>query len=182
MEMLDNLPPLLLSSGPACVVWPLDKSGVFSVRSLARVLIRRKFPGMDFFPSGSIWVRHVPTKVAGFIWQVAHGSVSTIDNLIRRGMLIPNRCAMCGNDAESTFHLFRGCSFASQVWSRFSSRLSVFGPYSLSTQDWLWAWKGLNCSSPFSPCIKVLLHGVLWGLWGRGTIGFLGMRNPLLGW
>ncbi|CAN1344297.1 Putative ribonuclease H protein At1g65750 [Linum perenne] len=167
MEMLNNLPPILLTTGPPCVVWPLDKSGVFSVRSLARVLIHRKFPGMDLFPSHFIWARLVPTKVAGFIWQVAHERVSTIDNLIRRGMMIPNRCAMCGKDAESITHLFRECSFASQVWFRFSSRLSVFGPFPLSTQDWFWAWKGMNCSSTFSPCIKVLLHGVLWGLWGE---------------
>ncbi|CAN1776603.1 hypothetical protein LINPERHAP1_LOCUS13698, partial [Linum perenne] len=84
-----NFPSNSVSS-PACAVWPLDKSGVFSVRSLARVLIHRKLSGVDLFPSGSIWVRHVPTKVVGFIWQVVHERVSTIDNLIRRGMLIPN--------------------------------------------------------------------------------------------
>ncbi|CAN1300369.1 hypothetical protein LINPERPRIM_LOCUS24561 [Linum perenne] len=103
--------------------------------------------------------------MAGFVWQVVHGKVSTIDNLIRRGMMIPNRCGMCGTDAESIVHLFRECSFASRVWSIFSSRLSLFGPFPRSVGDWLWAWKGLNWGSEFDPCIRMLMHGVMWGLW-----------------
>ncbi|CAN1748096.1 hypothetical protein LINPERHAP1_LOCUS3303 [Linum perenne] len=163
--MLDALPQL--SEGPPSMIWSLEESGVFSVRSLAKELILRKFQGCNSFPSEMVWVRHVPTKVAGFVWQVAHGKVSTIDNLIRKGMMIPNRCVMCGADAETIQHLFRECSFASQVWSAFSSRLSMFGPFPLETKDWLWAWKGLNCRSDFRPCVKQLIHGFLWGLWGE---------------
>ncbi|CAN1848748.1 LINE-1 reverse transcriptase homolog, partial [Linum perenne] len=165
LEMLDALPQL--SEGPPSMIWSLEESGVFSVRSLAKELILRKFQGCNSFPSEMVWVRHVPTKVAGFVWQVAHGKVSTIDNLIRKGMMIPNRCVMCGADAETIQHLFRECSFASQVWSAFSSRLSMFGPFPLETKDWLWAWKGLNCRSDFRPCVKQLIHGFLWGLWGE---------------
>ncbi|CAN1730072.1 Putative ribonuclease H protein At1g65750 [Linum perenne] len=167
MELLDGLPTSVISEGPSSLVWPLEKSGAFTVRSLARELISRKFQGVDSFPSEVIWMRHIPTKVAGFVWQVAHGRISTIDNLIRRGMMIPNRCVMCGADAESIIHLFRDCEFELQVWSIFSSRLSVFGPFPRLIKDWFWAWKGLNCGLVFDPCIKMLLHGVLWGMWGE---------------
>ncbi|CAN1797204.1 hypothetical protein LINPERHAP1_LOCUS21182 [Linum perenne] len=85
------------------------------VRSLVRELVGRKFPRVSSFPYQVVWMRHVPTKVAGFVWQVAHGKVSTIDNLVQRGMMIPNRCVLCGVDAESTVHLFRECSFACQM-------------------------------------------------------------------
>ncbi|CAN1220450.1 Putative ribonuclease H protein At1g65750 [Linum perenne] len=168
MEMLEDLPTTsVVSEGPPSLTWPLERSGAFTVRSLARELILQKFPGVNYFPSKVIWMRHIPTKVAGFVWQVVHGRISTIDNLIRRGMMIPNRCVMCGADAESIFHLFRECEFATQVWSIFSSRLSVFGPFPRSLKEWLWAWKGLNCGLDFEPCFKMLLHGVLWGLWGE---------------
>ncbi|CAN1297431.1 LINE-1 reverse transcriptase homolog [Linum perenne] len=164
LELLGALSPDLLSEGPASLVWPLETSGVFSVRSLARELILHRFQGCSSFPTVMIWLRSIPTKVAGFVWQAVHGKISTIDNLIRRGMLIPNRCVLCGADAESILHIFRLCSFASQVWSFLSSQLSVFGPFPLSLRDWLWAWKGLNYESGF-PCVKLLVHGFLWGVW-----------------
>ncbi|CAN1262767.1 Putative ribonuclease H protein At1g65750 [Linum perenne] len=164
MELLNDLPRSVISAGPAFLVWSLENNGVFTVRSLARELIGRKLPGVDSFPSRAIWMRHVPTKVAGFAWQVAHERISTIDNLIRRGMMIPNRCVMCGADAKSILHLFRECSFACQVWYFFSSRLSMFGPFPRSVKDWLWAWKGLNCGYAFEPCFRLLLHGILWGI------------------
>ncbi|CAN1336412.1 Putative ribonuclease H protein At1g65750 [Linum perenne] len=167
MELLDGLPTSVISEGPTSLIWPLETSRAFTVRSLARELIRQKFPGVDSFPSEVIWTRHIPTKVAGFVWQVVHGKISTIDNLIRRGMIIPNRCVMCGADAESIVHLFRECEFAVQVWTIFSSRLSVFSPFPRSFKEWLWAWKGLNYGSIFYPCIKMLLHGFLWGMWGE---------------
>ncbi|CAN1129998.1 hypothetical protein LINPERHAP2_LOCUS5572 [Linum perenne] len=110
---------------------------------------------------------HVPTKVGGFVWQVALGRISTIDNLIRRGFMIPNRCVLCGSDAESIVHLFRECNFALQVWYYLSSRLSVFGPFPGLVKDWLWAWTGLNYGSSYGPCVKMLLHGFLWGIWGE---------------
>ncbi|CAN1767647.1 Putative ribonuclease H protein At1g65750 [Linum perenne] len=167
LERLESLPPSLISEGPATLVWPLEKNGVFPVRSLARELIGRKFRGMEAFPAEMVWVRHAPTKVGGFVWQVAHGKISTIDNLISRGFMIPNRCVMCGASSESIIHLFRECTFAHQVWIYFSSRLSVFGPFPLLIKEWLWAWKGLNYGSVFSPCVKVLLHGFLWDIWGE---------------
>ncbi|CAN1299772.1 Putative ribonuclease H protein At1g65750 [Linum perenne] len=167
LELLNTIPPSLISEGPAFLVWPLERSGVYSVRSLARRMILQQFPGCSSFPAEMVWMEHVPTKVAGFVWQVVHKKVSTVDNLIRRGLIIPNMCVMCGSDAESVDHLFGGCSFASQVWSYFSSRLSLFGPFPLGVKDWLWAWKGMSCSSGFNSCVRMLIHGFLWGLWGE---------------
>ncbi|CAN1806271.1 hypothetical protein LINPERHAP1_LOCUS24624 [Linum perenne] len=111
--------------------------------------------------------RNVPTKVAGFVWQVVLRKVSTVDILIRRGFIVPNRCVMCGSAAESIDHLFWGCAFASQVWDCFSSRLSMFGHFPLDAEKRVRAWKGLNCGLGFDPCVRLLFHGLLWGLWGE---------------
>ncbi|CAN1767208.1 hypothetical protein LINPERHAP1_LOCUS10182 [Linum perenne] len=149
------------------MLWQLEPSGCFTVRSLAQELIRRMFGGCFNFPSDLIWNNQVPTKVAGFLWQVAHGNISTIDNLMRRGLQIPNRCAMCENDNESIHHLFWSCSFASQVWSFFSSRLSLLGPFPRGVKEFVRAWKGLNCCGLFRPGVKVLIHAIVWAVWGE---------------
>ncbi|CAN1759121.1 hypothetical protein LINPERHAP1_LOCUS7036 [Linum perenne] len=82
MALLDDLPSSTISEGPATLTWTLETNGVFTVRSFAKKIIGRKFRGCAEFPSETIWMRHVPTKVAGFVWQVAHEKVSTIDNLV----------------------------------------------------------------------------------------------------
>ncbi|CAN1343104.1 hypothetical protein LINPERPRIM_LOCUS39677 [Linum perenne] len=112
-----------------------------------------------------VWNKLVPSKVAGFISQVAHGSISTIDNLVRRGFQLPNRCVLCESEAETIRHLFFECSFAVQVWSYLSSRLSLFGPFPSSVLEILTAWKGWNWERDFEPCGMALLHGVCWCLW-----------------
>ncbi|CAN1795161.1 hypothetical protein LINPERHAP1_LOCUS20515 [Linum perenne] len=167
LELLNTVSPSWISTGPPSLVWPLERHGAFSVKSLARELILQRFPGCPSFPSELIWLRSAPTKVAGFVWQVVLRKVSTIDILIRRGIIVPNRCVMCGSAAETIDHLFWDCSFASQVWACFSSRLSMFGPLPLDVEERLRAWKGLNCGLGFSSCVRLLFHGLLWGLWGE---------------
>ncbi|CAN1753324.1 Putative ribonuclease H protein At1g65750 [Linum perenne] len=159
--------PALQTFGPPSIVWHLETSGSFSVRSSARELIHSKFGGHDDFPSDVIWNIQVPTKVAGFLWQVAHGNISTIDNLMRRGLSIPNRCVMCEQDSESIWHLFWSCPFASQVWMFFSSRLSLLGPFPFGIQEFFRAWKGLNCRRRVRPGVQVLLHAILWLIWSE---------------
>ncbi|CAN1767846.1 hypothetical protein LINPERHAP1_LOCUS10424 [Linum perenne] len=167
LAQLNALPREVCSEVPPSIVWILESSGIFSVKSLARELIRRKFVGLANFPSETVWIKCAPPRVACFVWQVAHESISTIDNLIRRGFHFLNRCIMCKVDNESIPHLFWNYSFASQVWSYFSSRLSLFGPFPEGTRNFLLAWKGMNCDSRFAGCVKVLLHGILWAIWGE---------------
>ncbi|CAN1325280.1 Putative ribonuclease H protein At1g65750 [Linum perenne] len=165
MRLLDSLPEGIISAGPPALQWILEPRGEFSVRSFARQLAMTSFGGLNDFPADVIWNKQVPTKVACFIWQVAHGSISTIDNLRRRGLQIPNRCIMCGYDAESIRHLFFECSFAVHVWSLLSSRLSLFGPIPGAMTGILAAWKGLNWERDFEACGEALLHGVCWCIW-----------------
>ncbi|CAN1759578.1 hypothetical protein LINPERHAP1_LOCUS7193 [Linum perenne] len=164
-QFLDTVPGPILTAGPAMMRWPLEISGSFSVRSLARALIKRRFVGLADFPAEMVWTRHVPIKVSCLVWKVAHERLATIDRLRQRGLSMPNRCVLCGAESESVRHIFWLCPFASEVWSFFSSRLSLLGPFPIAAKDFLWAWKGLNCLDMFSPCVKLLVHSVLWVLW-----------------
>lgn len=48
-----------------------------------------------------------------------------MDNLIRRGMIIPNRCCLCMADAESSGHLFIHCAWVRPLWCYFLSHFDV---------------------------------------------------------
>ncbi|CAN1762923.1 hypothetical protein LINPERHAP1_LOCUS8598 [Linum perenne] len=91
--------------------------------------------------------------------------MSTVDNLHRKRFCLANRCVMCYSDAETVDHLFLRCSFASEVWSRLSSKISLHGTFSSLIEEFIQRWKDLNCLSSFSSAMKVLPHALLWFLW-----------------
>ena len=45
-----------------------------------------------------------------------HNKLLTADNLRRRGIEGPSRCALCNADMETTQHLFLHCKVSLQVW------------------------------------------------------------------
>ncbi|CAN1221806.1 Putative ribonuclease H protein At1g65750 [Linum grandiflorum] len=167
MDFLSTLSVDILLEGPASLRWPLEKSDRFSVNSLAKQRILSRFPGVADFPHDVVWHPLVPLKVACFMWQVWHGKILTIDNLMRRGFFLPNHCVLCEKACETIFHLFWDCSYTQQVWIFFSSRLSLFGPFPGSVSGLCSGWKGLNWGwgLRFKGCLDSLLHCMLWSLW-----------------
>ncbi|CAN0871759.1 Putative ribonuclease H protein At1g65750 [Linum grandiflorum] len=109
----------------------------------------------------------VPTKIQGFLWLVFHGSILTLDNLQRRGMLVANWCVLCRKQSESITHLFLDCPFALGIWHHFSSALSFFGPLSSDMPGVVRGWKGMNCSASAAKAKEVWLHAFVWFVWAE---------------
>ncbi|CAN1818271.1 hypothetical protein LINPERHAP1_LOCUS28323 [Linum perenne] len=105
-------------------------------------------------------------RLFGLLDSLPEDAIS-VDNLIRRGFQLSNRCILCSVKAESIRHLFVECSFASQMWSLLSSRLSLIGPFPGTMLGFVTAWKGLNWDREFEACGKALLHAFLWCVWSE---------------
>ncbi|XP_074313549.1 uncharacterized protein LOC141648728 [Silene latifolia] len=41
----------------------------------------------------------------------------TVDNMVKKGMALPNRCCLCKQAEENQSHLFFGCDYAKVVWN-----------------------------------------------------------------
>lgn len=50
--------------------------------------------------------------------RACKGKILTIDNLQKRGSVLPNCCPFCMHDEESIDNIFIHCDFAREVWSR----------------------------------------------------------------
>ncbi|CAN0879471.1 hypothetical protein LINGRAHAP2_LOCUS13060 [Linum grandiflorum] len=108
----------------------------------------------------------VPSKIQNFVWMVFHGKIATTDNLQQRGFNLARKCVLCNKQSESIDqYLFRQCEFSCMIWNRFSSALSLLGPFQNDMVGFILAWKGMNCISRFKDVIKVLLHATLWCIW-----------------
>ncbi|CAN1195894.1 hypothetical protein LINPERHAP2_LOCUS43311, partial [Linum perenne] len=124
-------------------------------------------------PFSAVWRKLIPSKISGFIWQVFHKSISTFDNLAKRGFVGPSICVLCRADLESVSHLFLGCRFSCSIWSTFSSKLAMFGPTDSDVSGFIIGWQGRNCVSEFEIFSTGLMHAVFWYIWEKRIAGFL---------
>ena len=53
-----------------------------------------------------VWSAKVAPKVKLFMWRLIQGIIPTKDRLQERGILTNVHCAMCGEQRESTKHVF----------------------------------------------------------------------------
>lgn len=95
-------------------MWACRKSkGLFSVASYYCEVVG----GVAIlFPWKSVWVTRLSSKIAFFVWTMALGCITNIDNLIQHSHILVNWCYMCCKNVELVNHLLIHCSIASQLW------------------------------------------------------------------
>ncbi|WKA05140.1 hypothetical protein VitviT2T_023123 [Vitis vinifera] len=117
LEMIGNLLHVLRSYKPSMeedsVRWKGGRNGKFRVKEAYRVVTR---PNDIGFPSRSIWVDSVPTKVAFYAWEATWGRVLTLDRLQKRGWQFPNCCFLCGCEEETVNHILIHCIVVRVLW------------------------------------------------------------------
>ena len=62
-----------------------------------------------------VWKSYCIPKVNSFIWLLMHNKLLTAENLKKRGITGPSRCALCNSESESTLHIFLQCNVTLQV-------------------------------------------------------------------
>ena len=93
-----------LDSSPDRVVWSLEKSGRFSVKSLYEGLTKNEC-GVSLKRN---WKGKIPAKIKIFLWLMSNDVVLTKDNLLKRKWQGDPTCVFCECD-ETIPHLFFGC-------------------------------------------------------------------------
>ena len=78
--------------GDDTMIWQLNRSGVFNVRSFYFSLLAASLVS---FPWKSIWCVKVPKRVAFFLWTTVRGGIFTIDNLVKKNLPLVNWCYLC---------------------------------------------------------------------------------------
>ncbi|XP_074298423.1 uncharacterized protein LOC141629299 [Silene latifolia] len=58
----------------------------------------------------------------------AEMKLATSDNIIRKGLILVNRCSLCKNHYETHPHLFFQCSYSKQLWEALLGWMSIMRP------------------------------------------------------
>ena len=113
-----------------------------------------------------IWCAKVPKQVSFFLWTAGNDGILTIDNLVKRGQSLVNRCCLCCCDGESVDHLLLDCKFSHALWCE---AFAVFGikwvmPRSVSSFFFIWRnWFGKHLSTIWNMITACLM----WLVWQK---------------
>lgn len=84
-------------------LWVGDSSGVYLMTSMYALLSQQ---ASTCRPVKLIWHLGMPSKAGFWMWLVCWGRILIVDNLMRRGVAMENRCNFCLSDCKMVRHLF----------------------------------------------------------------------------
>jgi hypothetical protein len=131
---------ICLQERPDNLIWTGgDKSGIISVRNIYKALTEEIWPTRDQTWRTRLWKWKCPLKLKLFTWLLTENKLLVWDILQSKGWSGPNRCILCKENSETSYHLFVSCIFTQQVWHQVTEALKL-------TIQWL----GPSTSSCFS--------------------------------
>jgi hypothetical protein len=156
-QLVQDLEDVVPSEGGDKVLWKLEASGRFSVKSLYNSLVQGPVSPLGL----AIWKDRIPTKIKIFLWQLSRGRLPSNDQILKRRGPSDGLCALCGLP-ENVNHIFFRCVLAQFVWAGVRDMLGVtWNPSCFTT--WERCIQNLNIKS--KRFLRVLFTAICWALW-----------------
>ena len=159
LELQSRLSGFSMTDGRDELVWDLERSGRFTIRSLYYLMT---FGGVRDQRMLDVWAAKLPLKIKIFLWMVFHDRTQSAEQLKKRNWKGELNCMLCGV-VETTDHILFQCPIANFLWSFL---LDAFSWHSapVSIQDIVG-----KMSRGEKLCSKRLLiiicAGAMWSLW-----------------
>ncbi|GKC07647.1 RNA-directed DNA polymerase, eukaryota, reverse transcriptase zinc-binding domain protein, partial [Tanacetum coccineum] len=152
-----------LSSRDDSWTWNLEKSGMFSVASVRKMIDDTLIHSPTLI---SRWNKYVPIKVNVLVWKALNNSIPTRFNISRRGILIDSIiCPTCDVGVETVGHLFFSCSMARDISALIARWWKVpiqnFDCY----DDWLEWIESIRMSKESKKMMEAVFYSSWWLIW-----------------
>ncbi|XP_021986241.1 uncharacterized protein LOC110882559 [Helianthus annuus] len=123
--------------------WSADPAGMFSVKSVKRLLKEEEeVQGSSFILS---WCKWVPAKVNIHAWRMEMDKVPTAEALTKRNIgITASLCPMCNSEEETVDHVFNTCIIAANVWNGVSVWCKIPNIFAFYLKDLLSILKTLT--------------------------------------
>ncbi|KAJ0491418.1 putative reverse transcriptase zinc-binding domain-containing protein [Helianthus annuus] len=162
-QLLSDIDEFSWNGGTDKWLWKGDAQGVFSVSKAKQLICKNPQSNQQ---TQMKWKGWVPLKCKLMVWRALLNRLPSRVELIRRGVVLPNdSCIFCNSDQETTLHMFTGCLFAAEVWSRIEFWCKLSPIFAFDVVDLL---KTVNIQAKTKQS-KYILRGIIfttmWTLW-----------------
>ncbi|MFS7930782.1 putative RNA-directed DNA polymerase [Helianthus anomalus] len=143
--------------------WQNAQDGGFSVAGIKKILgsANRVAPAKLFK-----WNSWVPKKVSIVAWRAAMERLPTKCALAIRNISVQNNlCALCGDYAETSEHLFVACQFAQIVWQNIADWCNIPPIYAFELNDVLSIHETCSGNSTKKKGIHAVVLVSIWSIW-----------------
>ena len=83
-HFLGHISVVKVQEGEDFLVWKIVRKGMFKVKSYYRSL---KVENNPLFPAKEVWGSYAPLRTRFFAWEAVWGKISTVDMLMREGLV-----------------------------------------------------------------------------------------------
>jgi len=160
---------LALRAGRDKFIWGLNKTGVFTVRSMYKHLINN-----GIIVSQEIWKTKIPLKTKIFMWYVKRGVLLTKDNIAKRNWNGNQGCCFC-NNKESIQHLFFDCHLAKFIWRIVFITLGLSPPR--NTDHLFNQWSNQR-GTEYKPFLLAGAASLFWAIWLQRNDSVFDRKQP----
>lgn len=108
-------------------------------------------------------------RVSFFAWQASKDRILTIDNLIKRGIVLTKKCFLCKNNAESSNHLLFWCPITYNLRTMVYGLLGICWVMVGSVKDELFA-REIVCKK--NKNFILILLTIFWVIWKKKQWSF----------
>ncbi|GJY96979.1 RNA-directed DNA polymerase, eukaryota [Tanacetum coccineum] len=139
--------------------WTLEGSGLFTVKSVRRMIDNTLLPSVG---APTRWVKIVPIKVNILAWRLCLDKIPTRLNLsIKELIFIHSYVLVADSGVESTSHIFFSCSLARQFKSKVMRWWEMEDTPMNGYEEWL-SWLIM---SRLPKNVKTFLEGIFYIMW-----------------
>ncbi|XP_057790907.1 uncharacterized protein LOC131008020 [Salvia miltiorrhiza] len=123
-----------------------------------------RFPGVSW--GRWLWESYIPVRRSITCWRVILNRLPTRDKLIRQGLISPNYCSLCFQEAEDICHIFWSCDKVQPIWAEFLGWFNQLeGRHCVDIHSFLiFSWS-IKWSSQINVFWKLGVVSVIWAIW-----------------
>ncbi|XP_058734089.1 uncharacterized protein LOC131605797 [Vicia villosa] len=151
--------------------WQHDTENVFTVKSCVKMLNDSKesyLPAALLKPINKLWEIKVPPSLLMFGWRFLLNRIATKEQLFKRGILTDHRdlcCVFCVTEIESLPHLFRSCTYLTNIWKKVYEWMGIEDGFTLDDfMDFLLNCEKVKCHSKRN-IMAVIWIATVWSIW-----------------
>lgn len=145
--------------------WSTAPDGLFSVKKAKNQMLNDSIDPNRWYMSWSGWA---PLKCKIMAWRAIRNRLPTKKELVKRGVPIQNiTCTFCNEVEETALHIFTGCFFTAEIWTRVQAWCKLAPMIVFEVSDLLKLTELQKSSNQDAYVLTGIIITTMWAIWNE---------------